>query len=384
MSAVSIDPVTTKRQQKQFLALPWKLYKNDPVWVPPLRQNQKEMVGYKHHAFYDDAEAQTFIAYKDGEPVGRISSILNHAHNRRHNEERGFFGFFETIDDTEVAHGLFDAARAWLAERDVHLVRGPLNPSMNYEIGLLVEGFERSPTFMMTYNPPYYQKLIEDYGFVKAQDAYSFILDRSMHPESEDDAMLQKLKFVGEEAKKRFGVSFRQFDRKNFKQDVLTFLEIYNESLGGTWGYVPLSQGEIDHMSKSLKTLIEPDITSVAMVEGRVVGATFGMLDFNPRIREIDGRLFPFGWIKLLTGRKNITRIRMLSTNVRPEYQRWGVGLLVMLDLYDRMIDSWLEEIEFSWVLESNDLSRKTIERAGSKRVCTFRIYDYGEPAPAE
>ncbi|MCB9936960.1 MAG: N-acetyltransferase [Planctomycetaceae bacterium] len=373
MSDISIVPVQTKRQQKQFLTLPWKIYRDDPYWIPPLRQNQKELVGFAPHPFYDDSEGQAFLALRNGEPVGRVLAIVNTPHIERFKERRGFFGFFESVDDQEVATGLFDAAKRWLAERDILDIRGPMNPSMNYEVGLLIEGFDSSPQFMMTYNPPYYAKLIEGCGFRKTQDMYAFWGHSEML-----ESLDKKLYFVVDEATKRFGVTLRQMDPKNFIRDVRMFLSIYNSSLGGTWGFTPLSEGEIDHMADSMKHLIVPELTSIAEVDGRPVATAFALLDYNPRIKKIDGRLFPFGFMRLFWRRRAIKNIRIISTNVIPEYQKWGLGLVILSRLVPEVISWGVKEAEFSWVLESNQLSYKTLKRGGAKLTKTYRVYDCG------
>lgn len=371
MSKVSIVVVQNSQHKKQFLSLPWQLYKGDQYWIPPLRQNQKELVGYAKHAFYDDAESQTFIAVKDGQTCGRILALINRAYNRRYESQTGFFGFFESIDDTSVSGGLFDAARGWLRERGMNRIQGPCNPSLNYECGLLVEGFQDSPKFMMTYNPPFYGKLIEDYGFEKAQDLYAFWGHVEMLKTVD-----KKLEFVYHEAIKRFDIKLRRMSRKTFRQDVEMFLDIYNKSLVGTWGFVPMSAGEVEHTAKSLKHLIVPEMTSVAEVDGKPVGAMFALLDYNPRIKEIDGRLFPFGFLKMLTRRRALKTVRLLSTNVLPEFQRWGVGVVLLARLVPEIYQWGVEDAEFSWVLESNHLSRKSLERGGAKRTKTYRIYE--------
>ncbi|MEX0819151.1 MAG: N-acetyltransferase [Pirellulaceae bacterium] len=373
MSEISVVPVQTKRQQKQFLTLPWKIYQGDPYWIPPLRQNQKELVGFARHPFYDHSEGQAFLALRGGEAVGRILAIVNNPHIERHHERRGFFGFFESTDDQEAASGLFEAVKSWLADRDIHDIRGPMNPSMNYEIGLLIEGFDSSPQFMMTYNPPYYAQLIEACGFRKSQDLYAFWGHVEML-----QTLDKKLAFVVEEATRRFGVTLRRLDRKNFDRDVRTFLEIYNSSLGGTWGFTPLSEGEIDHMAASMKHLIAPEMTSIAEVDGRPVATAFSLLNYNPRIKQIDGRLFPFGFMRLFWNRRAIKQIRIISTNVVPEYQKWGLGLVILSRLVPEAIEWGVEEAEFSWVLESNHLSYKTLKRGGAKLTKTYRLYDWG------
>lgn len=371
-NSISIEPVTTKRQQKAFIRFPWELYKGDPNWIPPLIMNIKELLNYKKHPFYDNAEIQTFLAYRDGKIVGRIAAIIDHAHNKYHKEERGMFGFYETVDDQAVSDALFDTAKAWLAERNIFLMRGPSNPSQNYEWGLLVEGFHSPPTFMMTYNKQYYAKLIEGYGFFKAQDMYAFTGTTDMI-----EKLDPKLKFVAEEAKKRFNVEVRPISKKNFKQDVDSFLEIYNSALPGQWGFTPMSEGELRATAAGLKMLIVHELTTMAEIEGRPVATVFGLLDYNPTIKQIDGKLFPFGFLRILFGRKKIKKMRLISTNVIPEYQRWGLGLVLLTRLVPDIKEWGIEEAEFSWVLESNKLSRGTLERGGTIRDKTYRIYDY-------
>ena len=372
LMGVVVKPVESRRERKTFLELPWQLYRGDRNWVPPLRMNQKELVGFARHPFYRDAEAQTFLAFRDGVPCGRVLAILNHAHNWQHNERRGFFGFFESVDDQQVANGLFDAVRAWFTERKINKLRGPTNPSLNYECGLLIEGFNLPPTFMMTYNPSYYPQLIERYGFEKAHDLYAF-----WSPTEKVYHLDEKLGFVAQHAAERFHVEIRPLDKSRFKQEIGTFLDIYNKSLGSTWGFVPLSQAEIEHVSASLKHLIIPELALMGVIDGQPIGAVFAIPDYNPRIKEINGRLFPFGFLKLLNKRRKFRRFRVISANVLPEYQKWGIGLVLLKGTIPKIVESGLEEVEFSWVLESNNLSRKTLEKGGALREKTYRIYDY-------
>ncbi len=370
--SILVQPVANKSQQKAFIKFPWKLYKGDPNWIPPLIMNIKELLNYKKHAFYDRAEIQTFLATRNGEIVGRIAAIIDHAHNDYHKEERGMFGFYESVDDQAVSDALFDAAKSWFAERKIFLMRGPANPSQNYEWGLLVEGFHSPPTFMMTYNKKYYAKLIEGYGFFKSQDMYAFT-----GTTSQLDELDPKLAFIAEEAKRRFKVDVRPISKKNFAQDVKSFLDIYNSALPGQWGFTPMSPSELEATAAGLKMLIVPEMTTMAEIDGRPVATVFGLLDYNPTIKKIDGKLFPFGFLRILFGRKKIKKVRLISTNVIPEYQRWGLGLVLMTRLVPSIRQWGIEEAEFSWVLESNKLSRGTLERGGTKRDKTYRIYDY-------
>lgn len=368
---VTVAPVTTTGDQYQFMQFAWDLYRADPNWIPPLRTNQRELLNYKSHPFYRTAEIQTFLARQNGKIVGRIAAIIDRAHNQQHNENRGMFGFFECIDDRAVAQALFDAIKAWFAERGITQLRGPLNPAMNYECGLLVDGFQEPPTFGMTYNPPYYGALIEANGFQKSQDLYAFWGHVDMLT-----SLDPKLVFIAEQAQQRFNLNVRKVDKKHFQRDIEAFLNIYNKALPGTWGFVPMSAEELRHTAGGLKFLIVPSLTRIAEFEGRPVGCVFGLLDYNPLIKKSDGRLFPFGFLRMLFGRKHVKKVRLISTNVLPEFQRWGLGVVLLNNLVKDVLAWGVQEAEFSWVLESNHLSRASLERGGAKRVKTYRIYD--------
>ncbi|NNE01297.1 MAG: N-acetyltransferase [Pirellulaceae bacterium] len=368
---IRCDEVETRSDQNAFLNLEKEIYRGDPNWVPPLWIVRKELVGFKRHPFYDDADRKVFLVRRGDRVVGRVVAIVNHAHNRRYDEKRGFFGFYECHDDVDASNELLATACRWLREQGMTDVRGPANPSLNYEVGTLVEGFDTPPTFLITYNRDYYGGLIEAFGFEKVQDLYCY--DASIKQLENLDP---KLKFVIDEATRRFKVKCRPISRKNFKTDVRTFLDIYNQSLQRTWGYVPMSESEIEHQAAGLKHLIVPELTSIAEIDGRPVGAGFGLLDFNVIIKQINGKLLPFGWLKLLTGKKKIERLRLISTNVLPEYQKWGLGLVTLARIMPDAIAHNIQVGEFSWVLESNSLSRGTIERGGAIRTKVQRIYD--------
>ena len=377
MADIAIQPVETRSQQQRFIRLPWRIYADDPCWIPPVIMSQQELLGFRKHPFYERSKSQSFLATRGGRDVGRITAIVNAGHIDRYKEQRGFFGFFECDEDTAASRALFQAAGDWLHAQGMTCIRGPANPSLNYECGLLIEGFDTPPFFMMTHNRPWYAQLVEDAGFGKIEDMFAFWGETSML-----GGLDPKLVTMVEGVKERFGVTIRPLDRRRFADEVRTFLHIYNESLGGTWGFVPLTSGEIDHMAASLKYLIEPELTLVAEVEGKPVGAVFCLLDYNPRIKAIDGRLFPFGFLRLLWNKKAIKRLRAISTNVIPEYQAWGIGLVLMNGLYERFMKWGLREVEFSWVLESNYLSRRTLERGGALVTKKYRIYQDDPPRP--
>ena len=363
--------VESKQDQKEFIRLLWRLYAGDPNWVPPIIQTQEELVGFRKHAFHDNASVTNFLVSRAGQVVGRISSIVNRGHIERFKENRGFFGFFECVDDQSAANLLFDAAARELKRQGMTDVRGPANPSLNYEVALLVEGFDSPPTFMMTYNPPYYERLITNFGFAKCQDLYAYEGNTSMIATADP-----KLNFVVEELRRRFNVRLRQFNTRNFLSEVQLFLDIYNRSLVGTWGFVPMSQGEVLQQAKGLRHLLVPELTTVIEVDGKPIGSGLGLLDFNPLIKSINGRLFPFGFLKLIFGKRKLKRVRLMSTNVIPEYQRWGFGLLALERMLPDAIKFGVTHGEFSWVLESNHLSRASLERSGMTRIKTYRLFD--------
>ena len=372
MSEVIVKPVNSWFDRRKFIDLAWTLYRSDPNWMPPLRINQRELLGFTRHPFYDNAEVQTFLAWRDGEVCGRIAAIVNREHNRIFQEERGFFGFFESVDDQLVADALFDAARDWLRHRGITQIRGPANPSMNYECGLLIEGFDSPPTFMMTYNPPYYAELVENYGFRKTHDLLAFIGYRAQLPKVES-----QLGSLAQQAQERCHAVVRPLNPRRFKQDVELFLDLYNRSLIAMWGFVPLPAAELRMLAKSMKHLLVPELSLIAEVDGQGVGAIIGLPDYNPRIRDINGRLFPFGFIHLLKNRKGMKRIRVLSINVVPEYQRWGLGLVLMRSLVPKALEIGIEEAEFSWVSEDNSMAVLGLEKGGAQRYKTYRMYDY-------
>ncbi|HQU44713.1 MAG TPA: GNAT family N-acetyltransferase [Pirellulales bacterium] len=371
MADVAVTPVTSWRERRQFVQFPFDLYRDDPNWMPPLLGNQKELLGYKRHPFYDHADCQTFLARRNGRVCGRIAAIINRAHNDFNKERRGFFGFFESTDDPAVARSLFAAAAGWLKQHGMESLRGPANPSMNYECGLLIEGFDSPPTFMMTYNPPYYPQLVESYGFTKGHDLLAYLGERGDLP-----SVRARLDPLADQAQARCNAVIRHTTRRTFKADVEAFVDLYNRTLTVNWGFVPLPPGEMRKLAASLEHLIVPELAVIAEVEGVPVGAIIGLPDYNPRIKEIGGRLFPFGVFRLLSKKKDISRVRILSINVVPEYQRWGLGLVLMKALSPKGIELGFDEAEFSWISEDNDMARLGLEKGGAKVYKKYRMYD--------
>jgi GNAT superfamily N-acetyltransferase len=377
MSQLVIKPVSTRREKKDFLDFPWRLYQTDPHWIPPIRADEQELLGFAgRHPFYEKNRVQAFLAVRDGQVCGRIAAILNQVHNEVCNERRGFFGFFECLDDQEVANGLFDAASQWLAAQGIHRLRGPANPGVNYVWGTLIEGFDSPPTFMMAYNPPYYERLIEGYGFRKAQDLYAYWGDVEMLP-----AVITKYGALTDQIAERFKIRVRGLDTQRFKQDVRAFLDIYNRSMVNHWGFSPMSEGELDVMARGLRHLLIPELVVGAEIDGRLVGIILALPDYNPRIKQIGGRLLPFGFLRLLWGKRKLKRIRILAANVVPECQLMGVAVVLLKAIAPKALEYGVQEAEFSWVAESNSLSRGSLEKGGAKQIKTYRVYDLDRAA---
>lgn len=370
---LKVFPVKTRSDRNAFCAFTYKHYAGDPNWVPMLKSFERELVNYKHHPFYDNAEIQTFLATRDGQVVGRIAAIVDHLHNKAHNEQRGMFGFFECIDDEKVAAELFKAAFEWLRSKGMTCVRGPNSPSLNQQFaGCLVDAFDKPPTFMMAYNKPYYAKLIESQGFLKSQDLLAYYCHKGMMA-----TMNPKLQLVVDEAHKRFpGMTTRRVDTKNIKADLDTFVKLYNEGLRTVWGFVPMSDSEAEAVASSLKLLIIPELTTVIEVDSKPVAICFAMLDYNPIIKKINGNLFPFGIFYLLFGKRRIKKVRIIGAYVSPEYQRWGLGIVLMSRMLPDILNWGVTEAEFSYVVESNRSSRGTLERGGALLDKTYRMYD--------
>jgi GNAT superfamily N-acetyltransferase len=255
-----------------------------------------------------------------------------------------------------------------LSARGCGAIRGPVSPSFNYQMGCLVEGFDSPPTFLMPYNPPFYGELLAAQGLQKSQDLYAYAGHTNMV-----DTLDEKVVRVAEEATRRFGIRFRPM---RSRADLRTYLQIHNAANRGHWGFVPLSAAEIEHAAGGLGWLLEPRFTAIAEVEGRPIGAMLGLLDFAPRIKQSGGRLFPWGLPRLLFGRRKLQRLRLVSALVLPEYQLWGVGIALIHRLRPELLAWGIGEVECSWVAESNPLSKGTLERFGTRRVKTYRVYD--------
>ena len=295
---VAVRTVSSWRDRRRFQHLPWSIYTapgaaRDPNWVPPILAQERQLLGWGHHPFFDNAEIVTLLAERGGRIVGRLAVLVNHVHNRKYNEQRGFFGFFECVNDAAVARALFETGHDWLRQRGMTSVRGPVNPSLNYTCGLLVDGFDRPPCFLMTYNPPYYAALLESCGFAKSQDLYAYEMDTALLA-----TVTERYKPAVLAAFERSKLVIRRFEPSGGKylREIEAYLDIYNRSLEGTWGFTPLQSREARHIARELRHIIVPQFAVFAEMDGQPIGAVLALLDYNQIIRtQLNGRLFPFG-----------------------------------------------------------------------------------------
>jgi GNAT superfamily N-acetyltransferase len=370
LEGVEIVAVQDKKSWGQFVDLPYRLYRGHPYWVPPLRIAQKELFNTRKHPFYAHAEMQTFLARRNGEVCGRVAAILDRNFNAFWREEAGFFGFFESVDDVEVARGLMEAARRWLRDRGARVIRGPMNPSTNYECGMLVEGFDSSPVVMMPYNSPSYPRLMEAVGLCKGKDLFAW----SVTTDAVDE---EKAMRVADKAVETNHVAIRPLRMKSFDQDVEIVWNLYNSAWSRNWGFVPMTREEFLHEAAEMKQILKPDLALVGEVDGRAVGFALALPDINIALKHAGGRLFPLGLFKILYHQRLIRNIRVILLGVIEEYRTTGVaaGFYAALIRNGRRLG--YERSEMSWILEDNVLMNRSLEAMGARKYKTYRIYEW-------
>ncbi|MFQ6617789.1 MAG: N-acetyltransferase [Fidelibacterota bacterium] len=366
--SVRLIKVEDKKGLNRFIKFAWKIYKGDPYWVPPLISEQKKFFNPSVNPFFQHSEVDFFLVEKNGELSGRIAAILNRNHNEFQGERTGFFGFFESVNDREVSDTLFDAAAEWLKKRGMEVMRGPMNFSTNDECGLLVEGFNSSPVIMMTYNPPYYSELIENYGFKKAKDLYAYMIDNPEPPE--------KLVRGVELIKRKKNISLRNVNLKKFDEEVEVIHDIYNSAWEKNWGFIPMTDDEFYYLAKNLKTIVNPELAFIAEVNGLPAGFSLAIPNVNEALIKINGRLFPSGFIKLLWYFKKIKSLRIITMGVKKEFRFMGIDALFYLETFRAGVRRGYKWAEMSWILEDNLMMIRALEDLNARRYKTYRIYD--------
>ncbi len=369
LPSVHVTPVRGRQDLRYFLKFPWHIYHGNPAWVPPLLLDLKKLLDPRKHPFHRHAEVQYFLAWRGEEVVGRIAAIVNHQHVQFHDDATGFFGFFESVDDERVAVELLTAAEQWVSERGMQRIRGPMSFSTNEECGLLVDGFRYPPTVMMPYNLPYAAQLIEAAGYTKAKDLLAYVLDEVTPPERlvRGVARLQQSQ----------NITIRPINLRRFRQEVELILAVYNSAWERNWGFVPMTKAEVDGLARQLRWVGNPNLCLIAEIKGEAVGFALALPDYNQALRYIDGRLFPFGLLKLLWYQRKINAARVLTLGLKPGFRHMGIDAMLYLRLWQEAPkNDYTARVECSWILEDNWPMRRGLERLGARIYKTYRIYE--------
>lgn len=369
MQEIKIKKVETKSDLNTFIKCQWNFYKNDPYWVPPLLMERKTLLNKEKNPFFKNAEADYFIAYRNNEIVGRIAAIKNDMHLKYHNDNSGFFGFFECKNDQEVANALFDTAKQWLKEKGLSRMLGPANPSSNDEWGMLLEGFDDPPRLLMTYNPKYYLDLCSNYGMTKAKDLLAYKLENHKVMGSE------KLKRVQQIARDRYKLKISQLDMKNFAKELEKVKFVYNKAWAPNWGFIPMTDEQIDAMAKDLKPLVEPSLVLFGEIDNQLVGFALVMLDYNHIFKQMNGRLLPFNFLKLFTKKKEIKWARIITLGLIPEQQKKGLDAVFYWEIVNRAHNVGIDLGEASWVLEDNEMMNRGAVVMGGDPYKKYRVW---------
>jgi GNAT superfamily N-acetyltransferase len=375
MGSVSIRPVRTRRELKRFVKVPFRLHRESEQWVAPLVFERMQFLDRRKNPWFEHGEAEFFIAERDGEPVGRISAHADSRWDEFQGGNDGMFGFFEAAEDPRVVRALFDAATEWAVGRGRERILGPMDFTTNDEIGILVEGFERQPMILEPWHPPYYQRLIEAEGFSKAMDVLMWELRMGQLKEGEKfDPSIHE---AAEKALRDEGITIRNMRKREMAAEVRRFMDVYNEAWGENWGFVPITDAEVEFQAKNLKQVLDEEWTFMAEKDGEVIGAALTLPDINQVLAGLNGRLLPFGWAKFLLGRSRIDRLRVFALGVKHDYRHTGVAAGLYLE-HIRMaaLPDKIHWGEMGWILETNKPMNRAMEGMGGKIVKKYRLYE--------
>jgi GNAT superfamily N-acetyltransferase len=375
MASVTIRPVRNRRELKRFVKVPFRLHRESEQWVPPLIFERMQFLDRRKNPWFEHGEAEYFLAERDGEPVGRISAHVDSRWDSYQGGKDAMFGFFEAAEDPEVARALFDAATEWALARGRERLLGPMDFTTNDEIGILIEGFERRPMILEPWHPPYYQRLIEAEGFGKAMDVLMWELRMGELKEGErvDPAIHE----AAEKALQEEGITIRNMRKREMAAEVRRFMDVYNEAWGDNWGFVPITDAEVEFQAKNLKQVLDEEWTFMAEKDGEVVGAALTLPDINRVTMGLNGRLMPFGWARFLLGKRKIDRLRVFALGVKHDYRHTGVAAGLYLEHIKLAAQpgkiTWGE---MGWILETNKPMNRAMEGMGGKVVKKYRLYE--------
>ena len=367
---IEIKKVTGRKDLKRFILFPWRVYRDHPAWVPPLIMEREEFLDRKKNLFFGYGSADYFLAEKNGEVVGRIAAIKNDRHLEIHQDGVGFFGLFESIDDPEVAGALLETARAWLAERGIEKIRGPVDLTMNDGCGVLTHGFDEPPMLLMPYSPPYYAPLLERCGFEKIEDLYSYRIGRP-----DGDRIPERLERALQLAHKRSGATIRPANIKKFDEEMERVYEIYRKAWVNNWADVPFTREELMKTGRDMKMFADPDLIFFAEIDGETVGICITLPNMNQALRRANGRLLPFGWWKIMRDKSKINQIRVIVMGVLHEYRRKGLEAAMVYYIYKNAMEKGYQWAEMGWILESNTVMNRLVERIDGDRFKSYRLF---------
>jgi GNAT superfamily N-acetyltransferase len=383
MPGLEIRPVRTRRELKRFVKLPFRLHRDRPQWVAPLIFERMQFLDRSKNPYFEHAEAEYFLAERDGEAVGRITAQVDSRWDEFQGGSDGMFGFFESTDDPEVAEALLGTASEWVAGRGRRRILGPMDFTTNDELGLLIEGYDLRPMILQPWHPPYYRELLEGHGYTKAMDLLMWYLRFGELKEGErfDPAIHAAAKKALEEE----GVTIRTMRRRDMENEIRRFMEVYNEAWERNWGFVPLTDAELEHYVKELRPVLDENWAMIAERDGETVGMALTLPDYNQVLKEVGGRLLPLGWLKALRARKRIDAVRVFALGVKRAYQHTGVAAGLYVRHFDMAERTPQKGGEMGWILETNKAMNRGMEAMGGRIVKRHRIYarELGEPVPA-
>lgn len=366
---IGVTIVTTDDEREQFLEFPYRHYQDDEHWIPPLKMEQKKLINTKKNPFFKNADLALFLAEQNGEICGRIAAIEDRRYNDYHNTQVGFFGFFECIDDVATAKLLFRVATDWLRERNLTSIMGPANPGMMDEIGILIEGFDYDPSFLMPYHKPYYDQLLKGVGLEKAMDLLAFRV-------TQDTVNRQRMERAEELVLKRLpNLKIRQVNLRDIKKEVQIVRHIFNQAWSQNWGFIPMSEDELEHLAKDLKLILDPNFAHIAEIDGEPVAFSIGIPDLNQALKHMDGTLWPTGIFKLLWYRRKINQIRTALMGVLPKHRGKGIDALLHKKAIVNGLETGFYSSELSWILETNTTMQHVAERLGAFIEKKYRMY---------
>lgn len=362
-----VEVIEVRKSLDDFIAFPLVLYSKDPLFVPQLNKEMREHFSPKN-PFFTHTDARYFLALKDGLISGRIVAFVNRKHNEFHRDKTGFFGFFDCVNDLSVASALYDNAACYLKEKGMESMRGPMNFSTNEECGFLLEGFDEPPIIMMPYNSPYYNELSERCGMKKIKDLFAYIYEIQ-------DELPEKVRRVAAIAEKR-GIIARSMNMKRFKDEMMIFKEVYHSAWENNWGFIPMTDAELDYMAGRLKQIIVPEMVVIAEKDGTPVGFMGLVPDFNFVLKHMKGKLNPVSIAKALYYSKKIRDLRTMLLGIKKEFRNQGVEALLYREGWKPIKRGNYERVEFSWILEDNIPVQRTIEIFGGRIYKKYRIYE--------